>query len=382
MGGASKIEWTDATWNPVRGCTRVSEGCRNCYAETMAARFSNPDQPYHGLAERTAKGGRWTGKVRLVEEHLADPLRWRRPRRIFVNSMSDLFHEGLSDADIDRVFAVMALAPQHTFQALTKRPERMRAYLAKLSVHAERDRHNCLPGRWQVRLSEAHPPGTLPITKNDVYRRLGVAAKFNYDPPTPPWPLPNVWLGVSIEDQATADARVPILLDTPAAVRFVSAEPLLGPIDLSNLSAADDGTIDALRRRSWETEIEEGWRGTSDTWEEDFLDWFNLAAMPTGQMHHVLDQVIVGGESGPGARTWPGYIDAARSLRDQCADAGVAFHYKQHGHWLHSSQAPHLPPGIFDLDAYRYDSAADSYAIGKKAAGRLLDGVEHNGMPR
>ena len=121
MGDATSISWTDATWNPVRGCSRVSDGCRNCYAETVAARFSGPGQAYEGLADRARKGSKWTGVVRMVPEHLADPMRWKRPRRIFVNSMSDLFHESLSNEQIAAVFGVMAAAPQHTFQVLTKR---------------------------------------------------------------------------------------------------------------------------------------------------------------------------------------------------------------------------------------------------------------------
>src|SRR3990167_8098022 len=130
MGVKSSIEWTDATWNPIRGCSRVSEGCRNCYAERMAARFSDRGMPHHGLAVRhpissSIRGNvtepRWTGEVRFIEEHLEDPIYWKKPRRIFVNSMSDLFHEKVKDEWIDRIFAVMALAPQHTFQVLTKR---------------------------------------------------------------------------------------------------------------------------------------------------------------------------------------------------------------------------------------------------------------------
>lgn len=121
MADKSKIEWTDATWNPIRGCTRVSEGCTNCYAETVAARFSGPGQPYDELAKMVTRPdgrheARWTGEVRLIETHLDDPLRWRKPRMVFVNSMSDLFHEKVPDEWIDRIFAVMALAPQHTFQ--------------------------------------------------------------------------------------------------------------------------------------------------------------------------------------------------------------------------------------------------------------------------
>jgi len=263
MSDRAGIEWTDATWNPLRGCSRVSEGCRNCYAERIAARFSGPGQPYEGLAERTAKGPRWTGKVALIESALYHPLRWRKPRRIFVNSMSDLFHQDVPDEWIDRVFAVMALAPQHTFQVLTKRPERMGAWFATGLDTREEDVATAM-------------------------RRIDINSGFFTD-----WPLPNVWLGTSVEDQPTADARIPHLLAAPAAVRFVSAEPLLGPVDLTvyMFGAHQTEETDWIARR---------------------LDW-----------------LIVGGESGPGAR--PMHPDWARSLRDQCAAASVPFFFKQWG---------------------------------------------------
>ncbi len=130
MGDKSKIEWTDATWNPIRGCSRVSEGCRNCYAERVAARFSGEGQPYQGLAVMTESGPRWTGEVRLIEEHLEDPLRWKKPRRIFVNSMSDLFHEKVKYEWIERIYEIMRAAHWHTFQVLTKRAERMRDFFS------------------------------------------------------------------------------------------------------------------------------------------------------------------------------------------------------------------------------------------------------------
>jgi protein gp37 len=248
----------------------------------VAARFSKPGQPYHGVAKVIAPrdsldrvGGRrngWTGDVRLVEEHLADPLRWTRPRRIFVNSMSDLFHERVPDEWIDRVFAVMALAPRHTFQVLTKRPERMRAYMGEGGRQSGRDRLSCV-----IREGDAIY-STLPKS-----RRPGGL----YD-----WPLPNLCIGVSVEDQATADARIPLLLQTPAAVRFVSYEPALGPVDLTRAVRALPG---------------------SD----------NCANIPC------LDQIIVGGESGPGAR--PFDVAWARSTIAQCRAAGVACFVKQLG---------------------------------------------------
>ncbi len=190
----TKIEWTEHVWNCVRGCSRVSEGCRNCYAERMAARgLPGMRSPTTGesFAVMTPSGPQWTGRVELIESMLEVPLRRKKPTVYFVNSTSDLFHEALPDKAIDRVFAVMALCPEHTFLVLTKRPERMREYIT------------C----WG-------------------------------------WTLPNVWPGVSCEDQATADARIPLLLQTPAAVRFLSYEPALGPVDLTQWLPPNDPHLD------------------------------------------------------------------------------------------------------------------------------------------
>lgn len=188
MSDGTTIEWLDqpgykaASWNPTRGCTRVSEGCHHCYAEVMAARFSGPGQWGHGFAEMRGGDHRWTGRVELVEDQLLMPMKWRKPRCIFVNSTSDLFHERLPDEAIDRVFAVMALCPQHRFIVLTKRPERMRNWFS-------------IGLRCVARVFDAaeRAGGTVD----------GV------------WPLPNVWIGTSVEDQATADERIPHLLATP-----------------------------------------------------------------------------------------------------------------------------------------------------------------------
>lgn len=243
MSANSAIEWTDATWNPVRGCARISPGCENCYAERLAARFSDPGQWGHGFAARTPSGPRWTRKIDLVFSALDLPLHWKTPRRIFVNSTSDLFHESLTDAAIDEVTTVIAKCAatppfdRHIFQVLTKRARRMRDYWGAIVA------------------------GRL------VLEHIRLDA-----------PLPNLWLGVSVENQEYVDERVPALIQTPAAVQFLSCEPLLGPIDLGR-------------------------------WIEP-IDW-----------------VICGGESGPGAR--PMHPDWARSLRDQCAEAGIAFFMKQ-----------------------------------------------------
>ena len=206
MSDKTGISWTDATWSPLVGCTKVSAGCDNCYAIRTAHRMTahpNPlvSQAYAG----TEAGGECTGKVNLLADRLDQPLRWRKPRRIFVNAQSDLFHKDVPDDFIVRVWAVMTLAPQHVFQVLTKRHARMRSLLS------------------------------APRFQDDVWRAATVLmGEHGIDKGRHfAWPLPGVWLGVSVEDQSTADLRIPALLDTPAAVRWISAEPLLGPVDLS-----------------------------------------------------------------------------------------------------------------------------------------------------
>jgi protein gp37 len=269
---AGGIAWTDQTWNPIRGCSRVSEGCRNCYAEGVAARFSGPGLPFEGLARRTAKGlPQWTGKVRMVPERMADPLRWKRPRRVFVNSVSDLFHEGLSNEQIAAIFGVMAAALQHTFQVLTKRPRRMWQWFRWIESLPEHPSLECA----------AFLLGTEPEMDGPIHCKFGPN-------PDAAWPLPNVWLGVSVEDQKRAEERIPYLLDTPAAVRWVSAEPLLERVELFAFLDSD------LRNRS-------------------------LAALGSRPMPGI-DWVVVGGESGNGARLFdPNWayamIDACRSAR-------------------------------------------------------------------
>jgi protein gp37 len=257
----------------------------------VAARFSGPGQAYEGLARRTSTGeARWTGKIMFVEKHLEDPLRWREPRRIFVNSMSDLFHEGVTDEQLDRIFAVMALADKHTFQILTKRPARQREYVSGTDVRARiaaqanaimRSRRtmqgsdHALSHRFLWRQIETAEPGEW------LNRLSGIADDQ--------WPLPNVWLGVSVENQAAADERIPILLDTPAAVRFLSCEPLLGPLAFP---------LPCIGSRFW-----------SD------LDW-----------------IIVGGESGAKAR--PCDVQWIRAIVAQCAEAKVPCFVKQMGKWI------------------------------------------------
>ena len=238
------IEWTDETWNPVTGCDKVSPGCDHCYAEGIANRFAGTKAFPHGFA------------VTLHPERMGVPLKWKTPRRVFVNSMSDLFHAAIPDYYIAHIFGAMARTPHHTYQVLTKRHGRMRSLLSS-------DRFRRLMYDW--------------LTFNH-YRWIA------HNKIT--WPLPNVWLGVSVEDQARADLRIPALLETPAAVRFLSMEPLLGPVDITR--------------------------------------WLRQ-----GEPRASLDWVIVGGESGPGARPVDG--DWVRSLRDQCEASGEAFFFKQWG---------------------------------------------------
>ncbi len=282
MSDKSGIEWTDATWNPVTGCTHVSAGCRNCYAERIANRFKGGKAFPDGF------------KVTLHPERLNQPLRWTRPRKIFVNSMSDLFHEDVQDDFIAAVFCIMAAAPQHSFQVLTKRPERMLKWVNSVSEHDD--------PAW--------------IYLNERARKYGLEGEGEAPGPLEdriPWPLSNVWLGVSVENQATADKRIPLLLATPAAVRFISAEPLLGPIRLWYWSDEEDGIVG--------TAVVLHSRKTPDT-PDGPGEWI-------GERYVGLDWVIVGGESGPKAR--PFDVAWARSVVEQCRDAGVACFVKQLG---------------------------------------------------
>lgn len=260
------ISWTDETWNPFVGCSRVSAGCEHCYAERQAARlatFPHTKDRYAPTIRKTASGPRWTGEISLVPHLLDQPLRWTKPRRIFVNSMSDPFHPKVPFEYIFKCFEVMNQASQHTFQVLTKRPERMLEFF-------------------------------------DGYRNYG-------------WPLDNVWLGVSAEDQKSAEERVPILLKTPAAARVVSAEPLLGPIRFDRLM------------------IPENCDRYDGPWMlvHNAMTGFHATSPYSGMEGPSLDQVIIGGESGPGAR--PCEIAWIRDIRDQCKATRVACFVKQLG---------------------------------------------------
>ena len=349
MGDRTGISWCDATWNPLVGCTRVSEGCRYCYAERDAIRISGPGQKYEGVVKSTTVGPRWTGVVRLVEDALDIPLRWKRPRRIFVNSMSDLFHEKAPDEWIDRIFAVMARCRRHTFQILTKRPERMLRYLTRPA--------NPLADAWWRWTYHMPDLGDTPLADWDraVQTRR-----------CPEW----IWLGVSVEDQATADARIPLLLQTPAAVRWVSYEPALASVDFSRWVFDRKAEVNRL---------------------------INGPAMlnrdqAEASVSYPLDWLVVGGESGRDAR--PPHPDWFRSARNQCGAVGVPFFFKQWGEWREHPEPPMrgynngaglyvLPNGKFGCQGdYWNGTAAGMDRVGKKAAGALLDGREWKEWPR
>lgn len=307
MADNSQIEWTDATWNPTVGCDKISPGCAHCYAEVMAKRLQSMRKPgYEGVVDDK---GRWTGRVNLVEQRLEQPLTWKRPRKIFVDSMSDLFHERVPISYIARVFATMFEAQWHTFQVLTKRADRMHAILNRPDFV-----DGVAEAAWQA-LCKRSPEKAAILSPENIRDDLEMC-----------WPLDNAWLGVSVEDQHQADLRLPYLVMTPAVRRVVSAEPLLGPVDLSKY-------LHMVNRH----DLEQYSAGEA-------------TAERARRLRYAVHWVIVGGESGPGAR--PMDPDWARSLRDQCNAMAVPFFFKQWG------------------------------GANKKVAGRMLDGLEWNEMPK
>ncbi|WP_106978364.1 DUF5131 family protein, partial [Streptomyces capuensis] len=295
MADTTGIEWTDATLNIVTGCEKVSPGCDMCYAETFAERW-------RGIPGHHFENG---FDVTLRPERLTLPFRWRKPKRVFVNSMSDLFHKDIPDDYIARLWAVMALTPQHTYQILTKRHGRMRSLLSSSAF-----RTACEEAQASLVNDDATP---MPR-----YARESKSTQWWSDFANP---LPNVWLGVSVENQHWADLRIPALIDTPAAVRFLSCEPLLGPVDLA-------GPIVPGRGRPKLTY----WLTGRPTPGPERITSTGLTmhspAIVTGPR---IDWVITGGESGHGAR--PAHPDWFRTIRDQCTAAGVAYLHKQNGEW-------------------------------------------------
>jgi protein gp37 len=380
MSAKTKIEWADKTWNPVRGCALVSEGCRNCYAMRTAHRFSGPGKPYEGLTEMGPNGPRWTGHARVIYEAMDEPLRWRESQRIFVNSMSDLFHDDVDIDDIAHIFAVMALAHWHQFQILTKRPTRMQQVVGSLDFRERVD-------SWMsMMLDDEERPPSLAW---DAEARLTTDARATAPDVTSDdaWPLPNVWLGVSVEHQQAANERISHLLLTPAAVRFLSCEPLLGPIDLEHIPAGPlcpqqpEHRVDVLRGGTWNLRS-----GFVPKGQPDFINHSDMER---------IDWVIGGGESQYGAR--PMHPDWIRSLRDQCVAAGRPFLFKQWGEWTPGENverqtgwvrgATWLDDRWFFTDEdlsneeAHIDDEPDLYRVGKEEAGRHLDGVVWDQFP-
>ena len=263
MGDKTAIQWTDATWNPVTGCSKVSPGCAHCYAEQVTRRFAGT----WGVSDKPWTPANAAEVVRIRPDRLDQPLRWQRPRMVFVNSMSDLFHEQVPDDFIREVYLRMAASPEHTFQVLTKRPDRARDVLA-----------------WIDEQDEQHGAG--------YFSR---------------WPVRNVWLGVSIENARHA-YRADVLREIPAAVRFISAEPLLGSLLETKLPETVRIPVGERGQYLFDQAV------TTSAHAVDLLD---------------IDWVIVGGESGPRAR--PMDLAWARELVDACREAGVACFVKQLG---------------------------------------------------
>jgi len=311
--GKTRIEWTEYSWNPVSGCTPISEGCQNCYAKRMANRLRGrcgypADDPF---------------RVTLHPERLGEPLRWKEPRRVFVCSMGDLFHEDVPRWMRFEVMDIILQAKQHTFLILTKRPANMKEFF-----------------EW-------------------YYSKAGRTIET----------IKNLWLGVTAENQQRADERIPILLQITAAVRFVSVEPMLGPVDLSLSDGVD-------------------------------LSMSVGTGLKPGKSYLInsLDWVICGGETGPNAR--PMHPDWVRNLRDQCQASGVSFFFKQWGEWAPyrpstagyaSPDGPSLPEGCASkrklMWGWEFKNHEEfpkwmaAVRIGKKAAGRLLDGRMWDEIP-
>lgn len=369
MADRTKIEWTDASWVMIAGCDHVSEGCGlprwdgdlpgGCYAAKLTSGRLKRRPEYESLAER----GRFNGKVRLLEHRLEQPLYWRKPRKIFVSDMADLFHKEVPDEFIARVFGVMAVCPQHAFQCLTKRHARMRSLLTEPEFWQRVGRHarHIGYGRNRDRTANFFADGRN-IYDTAVWEQI----RF----------LPNVWLGVSVESQKWADIRIPALMDTPAAVRWISAEPLLGPLDLSLWTNAWNRAI--AHSHSYPEHV----LGPYDDAQGDAQ--IDCVSCDFTTEHGGLDWVVTGGESGPGAR--PAHPDWFRTIRDQCQAAGVAYFHKQHGAYTWQIDGPYREPNLYvnaetgaALPPHEVPEAGSwqgVWKVGKKAAGRVLDGRE------
>jgi protein gp37 len=389
---STKIEWCTETWNPIAGCTKVSPGCDHCYAERMANRLANIalKDDHHGEYFRVDGIGKyamvtlddkWNGKTFFDESQIVKPFRWKVPRKIFVISMGDLFHESVVFADIDQVITVIAMNPQHTFLVLTKRPDRMKRYFENrldpwdyLKIHAYNLSEYLINGKM--------PEGWMwdPQYLDDGEGGYDKDSELIWEGA---WPLKNLWLGVTAENQEYANKRIPILLQIPAIKRFVSVEPMLGPIDFYEPQMGN----------------------------EHYNTLKGFGDISGGNGHFggpKLDWVICGGESGPGAR--PLHPDWVRSIRDQCKEANVPFFFKQWGMYR-PFEPTAQPPFYRDVASnVEYDGHGmnfyDQYSgepgkwkggqwiedletqdciwlkVGKKVAGSKLEGKEYKEYPK
>lgn len=340
--GKSKIDWTEYTWNPVVGCSHASPGCAHCYAETMARRLAAMGQKnYQAVTAYSPEGflndkepylsvGGWNGGVNFSESALKKPYHWKQPRRIFVSSMGDPFHENVPFEWIDRVMSEIAMNPRHIFMILTKRAERMLEYFNSI---------NRFDNFYEWFCEKIIPYGSN-------YKEIESLPVE--------WPLPNLWLGVTAENQKMADLRIPILLQIPAALRFVSIEPMLGPVEILNYHPFKPGD----KKYGWENQCSiksnDGMRQCGGHKED------HLAG---------LDWVILGMETGPGARTFLGAAKAIVSAKDQCVVTGVPFFYK----------------GPYGVDSY-CESRTDrekKYFLYRcdKGEARLIEGAEYRQFP-
>lgn len=349
MSAGTSIEWTEATWNPIAGCTPISPGCLNCYAATMSARLESMGrEKYRGLTVLYNGRRVFNGKITLDDKALSIPLERKKPTTYFVNSMSDLFHESVPMCFVAEVFSVMWSAQWHTFQVLTKRAERMQMMLN-------------FEGFWQAtaqaawkRFNQESPEKAAIVTVAELWDDMRNG-------------LENVWLGTSVENQKSARDRIPYLLKCRAKVRFLSCEPLLESINL-DVSRTPDALADEV------------------TEEDDAM------GPPLGGVAGI-DWVIVGGESGHHAR--PMHPRWAQSIRDQCQAAKVPFFFKQWGEWVDLQQSPKCDaergqghnPGFCHIDINGHPTeiantnAVTVYKFGKKSAGRILDGRTWDEMP-
>lgn len=371
----TKIEWATDTWNPITGCTPISEGCQNCYASRMSKRLAGrcgyeKDNPF---------------RVTRHPDKMDEPFRWRKPRRIFVCSMGDLFHPDVEDWMLDEIFGVILgcrilnNTPDHVFMVLTKRPDRMQSYFAARTpvelLRSWADACPCYTDDPDVTVEDVVYSATCHDwdqngrnSNGSEYKPWGYLDRV--------WPLPNLWLGVTAENQARADERIPFLLQIPAVKRFVSIEPVLGPVDLTKIPWIEDPIIPGDRRNA-----------LHEIWDPAF---------PIRLTRHKIDWIICGGETGIGAR--PLHPQWAQSLRDQCQAAEAPFFFKSWGDWQNGSaldtNAKHLivlrngetvepgnEPSITQRDNWQYLRPVMMARVGKKKTGRLLDGQEWSQSP-